>query len=96
MIVELPLKYDATRAAIGFLEKQGYSIVEWFDFDMTDSSTWPSHTRGVLVKTSQGIIEALIVFDEEFAEFSGYDGDIELGLDDVICWCEIPQQKESK
>jgi len=40
-MIELPLKDDATKAAIDFLEEQGYSVIKWVDFDQDDENTWP-------------------------------------------------------
>ena len=50
---ELPLKDDATKAAIDYLEKQGYSVVEWHKFDAGDESTYPKEYQVVI--TDKGI-----------------------------------------
>jgi len=47
---ELPLKDDITKSAIDYLKKQGYSIVEWVEFDADDESTWPDEGADCIVR----------------------------------------------
>ncbi len=91
MIVELPLKYDATRAAIDFLEKQGYSIVEWVEFDSSDESTWPKFGLSYYVDSNEyGYTKAYFKNDGNWVCY----GDIITTT--VEAYSKLPQRKESK
>ena len=85
---ELPLKEDATKATIDFLERQGYSVLKWVEFDADNESTWPLDDEIVLTQSHQ-----TLWFDGFEVEWKS---DATYSIDSVTHWCELPQRKESK
>ena len=83
-MTELPLKEDMTKSAIDYLEKQGYSIVEWVEFDSDDKTTWPK--EGHSVSSNKGLVEFYIWAKEpnfENISFKNVTG--------VTRWAELPK-----
>lgn len=72
-MLELPLKDDAIKAAIDFLEKQGYSVLEWHEFDADDKNTWPENGTLVAVKIDKRALDELKYKDKTYvADFWVY------------------------
>ena len=87
---ELPLKDDATKAAIDFLERQGYSVVKWVEFDIDDKSTYPKSNEDLFVFTKDNY-QKIVFLGNSKCWWSDLPN-----LSDVTHWCELPQRKESK
>jgi len=91
-MTELPLKEDMTKAAIDYLEKQGYSIVEWVEFDSDDKTTWPKNKDwSSLVEYSNGSVEMAHNQDLLFDFYIGYFNPNQLTIKRIA---EIPQPKD--
>ena len=86
-MTELQLKDDATEEAIDFLEKQGYSVIQWVEFDADDGMTCPDAKTMVLNQSYQ-----IIWFDHYNQEWLSEQT---YSIDKVTHWAYLPTPKDN-